>query len=75
MGKLRSIRRVTGQLRSMARCMDRTMRCLERMRDTNALSKAVGDLRLELKDVDREIARARRERDASGLRAVKTRAR
>jgi hypothetical protein len=73
MDRLRSLDKMTGELHSILRCVIQAIRCMERLGNSHSLLKALADLRLEMKEVDREIAALKRKRDASGPRLVRKR--
>jgi hypothetical protein len=73
MHRLRSLDKMTRDLRSILRCVNQAIRCMERLGNTHSVGNVVADLRLEMREVDREIAALKRKRDASGPRLVRKR--
>jgi hypothetical protein len=71
MDRLRSLDKMTRELRSILRCVIQAIGCMERLENSHSLLEALADLRLEMKEVDREMAALKRKRDASGPRLVR----
>jgi hypothetical protein len=73
MHRLRSLDKTTRELRSILSCVIEAIGCIERLGNSPSLSRVLADLRLEMQEVDREIAALKRKRDASGPRLVRKR--